>query len=72
MSIAASIERAINLFNEATSIAQRVGGAIKNGQNDADAATLEDAQKRLAEAKARAQEAHDDLDSAISDQLAGG
>lgn len=68
MNILATIEEAIKLFGEASSILEKLQPSI-DGLKAGESATLAEAQARLGEAMDRAYGAHDDLENAIQDQL---
>ena len=72
MAIGASIERGLALFEEATSIFNRVKTAVSDGVADVGATDLKSAQERLAAAMEKAQAAHDGLNEAIDARLNAG
>jgi hypothetical protein len=71
MALLPSINRAIQLFEEASAIAGRVHEAISSGAADLSASDLKTAQERLAAAMEKAQAAHDTLNDAINARLGG-
>lgn len=72
MALRPSIDRAVALFEEATSIAKRITQAVNDGVADMSAEDLKAAQERLNGAMERAQASHDALKDAIDQRLGGG
>ena len=72
MAFLTSVDRAVRLLDEAETIAKSLFSAVKEGAADVSADDLEAAKERLSGALTRAQDAHDNLESAIADRLAAG